>query len=232
MGLEVCRAVSVPAALVFNECPQFFRVLEAAALGYGLVMFSDESLSLLEQTSRVQQAAEAAHQAGAAAEGEAVTLPGLGGDLDEVPEQVPLTDVQTAHDFVAQTGVDAFAVNIGQMHLHGRQEVRLNFERLGELHQALDVPLVLHGASSVSRKDLVDAVQLGIRKINVGSLLKQVYFENLQTACTGIGPGYNPYEVIGSGLDADVLMTGRVALQRLVEDFMQVFGSAGKADVP
>ena len=230
MGLQVCREISVPAALVFNECPYLERVLEAIELGYSLVMFSDERLSLEEQIDCVRQAAEAAHHAGTAVEGEASSLPGVGGDLDKAPEQVTLTDFQTAREFIDRTGVDAFAVNIGQMHLHGRREVQLNLERLGELHQALDVPLVLHGASSVSRQDLGEVVQLGIRKINVGSTLKQAYFESLRSACRAVHEGYNPYEVIGSGLSEDVLIAGRVALQREVEELMQIFGSAGKAD--
>ena len=230
MGLEVCRALSVPAVLVFNECPHFYRVLEAAALGYGLVMYTDENLAPVEQIARVAQVIEAAHQAGAAVEGEALTLPGVSGDLVDITDRVPLTEVQEACDFVAQTGVDAFAVNLGQLHLHGRKEVRLNLDRLQEVHQAVEVPLVLHGASSVNRQDLVDAIQLGIRKINVGSALKQAYFKRLRAACADVDPGYNPYEVIGSGLSADVLMAGRVALQREVEELIQLFGSAGKAD--
>jgi ketose-bisphosphate aldolase len=230
MGLEACRAVTIPAALVFNECPDFYRVLEAAALGYGLVMFSDESLSLEEQAVRVQQVAETAHQAGAAAEGEALSLPGLSGELLEIPEQIPLSEVQTAREFVEKTRVDAFAVNLGQLHLHGRQEVRLNLDLLQELRNALEVPLVLHGASSVNRQDLMAAIELGIRKINVGSALKQAYFESMRKACANVGDGYNPYEVIGSGQSSDVLMAGRVALQREVEELMRLFGSAGKGD--
>jgi fructose/tagatose bisphosphate aldolase len=163
-------------------------------------------------------------------EGEALSLPGLSGELLEIPEQIPLSEVETARDFVEQTGVDAFAVNLGQLHLHGRQEVRLNLERLEELHKALEVPLVLHGASSVNHQDLVEAIQLGIRKVNVGSVLKQAYFESLRAACEGVREAYNPYEVIGSGQSGDVLMAGRVALQNKVAGFMQLFGSAGKAD--
>ena len=231
LGLEVCREIAVPAGLVFNESPHLEKVLEAVQQGYGLVMFSDERLTSGEQVEMVRKAVETAHCAGAAVEGEASALPGVGGDLDEVPEQVALTDVKTARDFIDKTGVDAFAVNIGQMHLHGRHEVQLNLQRLRELHESVDIPLVLHGASSVNRQNLAEAVHLGIRKINVGSTLKQAYFESLQAACRNVHEGYNPYEVIGSGLREDVLMAGRVALQREVEELMQIFGSAGKADL-
>jgi fructose/tagatose bisphosphate aldolase len=131
--------------------------------------------------------------------------------------------------FIEQTGVDAFAVNIGQMHFHGRREVRLDLDRLAGLRAALDVPLVLHGASSVHPRDLQKAIRGGIRKINVGSALKQAYFEALRDACTSAEEPYNPYEVIGSGLHADVLMAGRLALQQRVEEWMRLLGSAGQA---
>jgi len=52
--------------------------------------------------------------------------------------------------------------------------------------------LVLHGASSVDRGDLAEAVRRGIRKINVGSILKQAYFRALCAACRRTAPDANP----------------------------------------
>jgi hypothetical protein len=69
---------------------------------------------------------------------------------------------------------------------------------------------------------------LGIRKINVGSNLKRVSFEALRSASLRVGEQYNPYEVIGSGLETDVLVAGRLAMQGAVEDWMRLFGSAGR----
>ena len=40
----------------------------------------------------------------------------------------------------------------------------------------------------------------------------------------------NPYEVIGSGLDDDVLVAGRLAMAAEVAQMMRLFGSAGRAD--
>jgi fructose/tagatose bisphosphate aldolase len=73
------------------------------------------------------------------------------------------------------------------------------------------------------------AIRLGIRKINVGSALKKSYVEALRLAFEGLHDDYNPYEIIGSGLENDVLAKGRLALQEVVEDLMRLFGSAGKA---
>jgi ketose-bisphosphate aldolase len=230
MGLEACRRASVPAALVFNESPHLARVLQAIEEGYSLVMFSDEDLAPDDQMARVRQVVAAAHAAGCAVEGEVAALPGVGGDLEGVPDTAAMTGVDAAQEFVAQTGVNALAVNVGQMHLHGRRTVRLDLERLAELHAALDVPLVLHGASSVHAEDIRQAIAHGIRKINVSSVLKQAAFGATREAAAGIRDDDNPYEIIGSGLEKDVLMAGRVAMQREVEALMALFGSAGQAD--
>ena len=72
-------------------------------------------------------------------------------------------------------------------------------------------------------------IGLGVRKINVGSVLKRSYLGALRLALEELSGNFNPYEVIGSGLDEDVLVKGRLALQKVVEDLMCLFGSAGKA---
>jgi fructose/tagatose bisphosphate aldolase len=228
LGLEAIRGLTVPACLVFNESPDLAWVLDAIRRGFGLVMFTDETLGYEDQVERVRQVVATAHPAGVAVEGEALSLPGVGGELSALPEDLHLTDPERACEFVKQTGVDAFAVNVGQAHLHGRRRVRLNLPRIKELKQALEVPIVLHGATSVDRLDLIEAVRLGIRKINVGSSLKRTYFEALRQAAAQAGDEYNPYDVIGSGAAGDVLTSARLALQKTVEDWMAIFGGGRK----
>ena len=229
LGLEVCRRLSVPACLLFNESADMNCLLEALELGFHLVMFTDEKLGLDEQVESVRRLVQAAHVKSVAVEGEITPLAGAGGEAVAL-DRPHLTDTQQAGQFVERTGVDALAVDIGQAHLHGRQKLRLNLNHLTELRSAVSVPLVLHGASSVSREDLAEAVRLGISKINVGSNLKRSYFEALRRACAGVPDDYNPYDIIGSRLTEDVLTVGRIALQRTVEDFMHLFGSAGRRD--
>jgi ketose-bisphosphate aldolase len=229
LGLETCRNLEPPCCLVFNECPSFRAVSEAIELGFGLVMFSDPALDVQENMEYVRETARCAHSTSVAVEGELVPLPGMGGDLFHAPQELSSDDPHLARTFVEYTGVDAFAVNVGQVHLHGRSEVRLDLRQLSVLRNVVQVPLVLHGASSVCRQDLVEAIRLGIRKINVGSVLRRGYFDAVKEACALVGADYNPYEVVGSGLPQDVLAAGRLALQRVVEDLMRLFGSAGKA---
>jgi ketose-bisphosphate aldolase len=229
MGLDICRGLSVPANLVFNESPYEEWIRAAIDLRFGMVMFTDENLSKEEQLSRVKIVVELAHQAGVSVEGEIVALPGLGGELLENPKDLRMTEPEEARDFVECTGVDTFAVNVGQAHWHGRRQVALDLERLARLSRSIRVPLVLHGASSIRPEDLTRSIELGVRKVNVGSRLKQAFFDALRTACLSVNDGYNPYEIVGSGLRGDVLLAGRTALQAAVEQWMVLLRSAGNS---
>jgi fructose-bisphosphate aldolase, class II len=229
LGLDVCKNLSVPACLLFNESADLDWVLEAVDLGFQLVMFSDERLDFDEQTARIREVADKAHAKSVAVEGELTSLPGLKGESIAPTDSGPLTDLERAHEFVERTKIDALAVEIGQLHLHGRAVVRLDLDHLARLKDAFPLPLVLHGATSVAREDLAEAAHNGIRKINVGSILKETYLNALRRACASVGEDYNPYDTIGSGLSEDVLIPGRIAMQKVVEELMRLFGSAGRA---
>src|SRR6266540_1543732 len=150
LGTEACRVLSVPSCLIFNESPHFDWVIKAIDLGFGMVMYSNESLGLDEQLERVRQIVNKAHPLGVAVEGELTSLPGVGGELSAAPEETDSDDPRLARDFVQRNGIS--------------------------------VPLVLHGATSISQSDLKEAIQLGVRKVNVGSILKRSYFEAIRHA--------------------------------------------------
>ena len=228
LGKELCRQLPVASCLLFNESPHYDWVMKAIEVGFGLVMFTDENLDAIVQQNKVRRVAEKAHAAGVAVEGEMMPLAGVNGQLAVVPEDLRLTDPSLAQSFIEDTGIDALAVNIGQAHVHGRRELPLNLSRLTEIRQAVSVPLVLHGATSIERGHLQQAIQLGIRKINVGSILKRAFFDAVRNRSAKVGTDYNPYDVVGSGLETDVLAAGRDAVRKTVEELMVLFGSVGK----
>jgi fructose/tagatose bisphosphate aldolase len=229
MGFDICRLLAVPAHLLFNESADEGWIRDAIDLGFGMVMFTDEELHLEGQVSRVKEVVEAAHKHGVAVEGELVPLPGQGGELSGSPDDFRMTGIEEALDFVARTGVDTFAVNVGQAHWHGRTEAVLDLERLARLGREIETPLALHGASSIRPVELRKAIGLGVRKVNIGSRLKQAFFAGLKDACLAAPENYNPYEIVGSGLDGDVLVAGRRAMRVEVERWLEILGSAGQA---
>jgi ketose-bisphosphate aldolase len=228
LGLSACASARVPVALLFNESPDLEWIEHALELGFNLVMYADEHAKASDLMAAVKRTVALA--AGrAAVEAEMAALPGVATGLDVVPPVVPLTDPDAAARFVAATGIDALAVSLGNVHLHGRRHVALDIDRLLAIRRRVNVPLVLHGASSIDDMSLRDAINAGIRKINVGSALRRAFYLAVQESCLAEGDEFNPYLVLGSGLSGDVLLAGRLAVRDLVADRMRLFGSAGKS---
>jgi len=98
------------------------------------------------------------------------------------------TDVGEAKRFVAETGCDWLSVAVGNIHGavsgalkdHKKVEARLHIEHLRKLHEATNVPLVLHGGSGVQRSYLLEATRNGMTKVNIGTEIRQAYEQELR----------------------------------------------------
>ena len=85
------------------------------------------------------------------------------------------TNVKQAAEYVQNTGIDFLAIAIGNAHGVYTQKPKLNFERLKEISENIDIPLVLHGASGLSKDDIQKAISLGICKINFFTDIDRTY---------------------------------------------------------
>jgi fructose/tagatose bisphosphate aldolase len=83
MALSVCRSVSVPAALMFNESPDRAWCSDAVRLGFNAVMYSNEADDPATRLRAVADLVAEAHAAGAAVEAEMESPAGVAGDLRE-----------------------------------------------------------------------------------------------------------------------------------------------------
>lgn len=113
-----------------------------------------------------------------------------------------MTDPAQAAEFVAATGVDALAVAVGNVHGFTKDPVRLDLERLAAIHEAVPVPLVLHGASGLPVEQLHGALARGVAKVNVNAELRRAFLEAVRTTLPGALPGSDVVSVWGAGRDA------------------------------
>ncbi|WP_285726214.1 class II fructose-bisphosphate aldolase [Psychromicrobium xiongbiense] len=165
--LATARAATVPLAVHLDHAESAELALAAIDLGFGSVMYDGAHLPYEENVATTARVVEYAHERGVYVEAEL----GKVGGKDGAHAPGVLTDPVEARDFVAATGVDALAVAVGSSHAMQERSAELNFDRIAELAQALDVPLVLHGSSGVSDASIVRAIELGMRKINVSTHL-------------------------------------------------------------
>jgi len=129
-----------------------------------------------------------------------------------------LTDPAQAADFVGQTGVDALAVCIGNV--HGRYPggvPRLDFDRLAAIQRLVSIPLVLHGASGLPAGMVRQAIALGVRKFNVNTEVREAYLEALR-GCL---------QATASPDLLDLMRQVEAAMRVVVAAKLQLFGSVG-----
>ena len=98
---------------------------------------------------------------------------------NEIPEGVSEDTQTTAKDakmFVDETCVDMFAPSVGNIHgLIKSGEPKLNIERIKEIADAVNIPLVLHGASGNTDEEVTEAINAGIRIVHINTELRQAY---------------------------------------------------------
>ena len=125
-----------------------------------------------------------------------------------------------ARAFVEATGIDTFAAAIGN--LHGKYPVpkELDLELLRQIRSAIDCQISLHGGSGTPSHYFEEAAKIGVSKININSDMRNAFRKSLEKVLAD-----NPDEYAIVKLMPEVYG----AVQAVVEEKIQSFGSAGKA---
>lgn len=125
-----------------------------------------------------------------------------------------------ARDFVIATGIDTYAAAIGN--LHGKYPVpkTLDIELLARIREAIDCQISLHGGSGTPLEYFEQAAKVGVSKININSDMRYVFRKTLEKVLAE-----NPDEYAIVKLMPEVYG----AVQAVVEEKIQAFGSVGKA---
>lgn len=211
----MAERANVPVALNLDHGQNFQDEVDAIKRGFSSVMIDASSYPYEENVKRTATIVGLAHPKGICVEGE---LGHVGQAMDGEHAQVDLyTNVEQAKQYVKETGIDALAVAIGTAHGNypkGYVPV-LDFERLKELKEALNMPLVLHGGSGSGEENIRKAVAGGINKINVCTDAFHAAEDAMKAAWEE-----NP------GLDyLGIMMVAEAAIKAFVKDYIRVIGS-------
>ena len=248
MKAAVIENPTIPVAMHLDHGNSLDSAKKAIDLGFSSVMI-DGSLKEDGKTPSdyeynvnvTRSVVEYAHKYGVTVEAE---IGRLGGIEDGVGSgSAHITDPKEAEKFVKDTGVDALAIAIGTS--HGAYKFKgakvLAFDVLEEVRKLIDIPIVLHGASSVP-KELIDAVnkyggkmpgaegvpmehlqkaiKLGVQKINVDTDGRLAMTATIRKVFTETPEKFDPRDYLGPA---------RTALQGLIASKMKAFGTAGHA---
>lgn len=172
---ELAATAGVPVSLHLDHVEDEELLHAAASAGFSSVMFDAGRLEYDANVAATSRAAQWAHDHGLSIEAELGYVGGKDTQVRSAHATGVRTDPQQAADYVAATGVDALAVAVGSSHAMSSRTASLDHELIRRLAQAVRVPLVLHGSSGVPDDDLAAAVDAGMTKINVGTILSIAY---------------------------------------------------------
>ena len=217
--LEAAKLAAVPMVVHLDHATKEADIEWALNHGITSIMADGSQGSPDENLGFTSRMAALAREHGATIEAELGRLSGKEDGLSVPEYEALLTDPHMAVDFVQQTGVDALAVCIGNVHGHYHGEPRLDFDRLKTIHKLVSVPLVLHGASGLSDQLIHRSIDYGVRKFNVNTEVREAYLASLHASMQS-----------DKKLDLlDIMKDTIQVMQGVVASKLRLFRSAGKA---
>ncbi|MGV6806163.1 MAG: class II fructose-bisphosphate aldolase [Ruegeria sp.] len=187
---------SVPVVAHLDHGYTFEECKIALDSGFTSLMFDGSRKPLQQNIDETAAIAEMAHAAGISCEGEIGFVGYSGG------EGSAGTDPDEAATFAAQTGVDAMAISVGNVHLQENKEGGLDEDRIRRIQAVTNVPLVIHGGSGVPVEQRARlARETAICKFNIGTELRMAFGNALRAAVNADPDRFDRVTILKETLD-------------------------------
>ena len=191
MFCHLAEEASVPVVAHLDHGYTYEECQTALDSGFTSLMFDGSRKPLNQNIDETARVAELAHSAGISCEGEIGFVGYSGG------EQSNGTDPDEASTFVKDSGVDAMAISVGNVHLQQDQSGGLDEDRIAAIQAQTNVPLVIHGGSGVpaaQRKHL--ATTTNICKFNIGTELRMAFGAAVRTAINSTPDRFDRVQIL------------------------------------
>ena len=209
MFRHLAENASVPVVAHLDHGYEFEECKIALDSGFTSLMFDGSRKPLHQNIEETARIAEMAHAAGISCEGEIGFVGYDGGEASNG------TDPEEAAKFAAQTGVDAMAISVGNVHLQTDQSGGLDEDRIAEIQAVTDVPLVIHGGSGVpSAQRRALAQNTNICKFNIGTELRLAFGNALRDAVTSDADRFDRVQILKE-TEAPVIEAAKAVLENL-----------------
>ena len=196
MFCHLAEHVDVPIVAHLDHSTDLSECVAAIDAGFSSVMFDGSRLPLAENIRLTREVVNMAHARGVSVEGE---VGFVGYDSGEASAR---TSPEEARTFAEQTGVDAMAVSIGNVHLQEAPKAEIDLEALRAIESVTKVPLVLHGASGIPhqmRRRL--ARESNVCKFNIGTELRQVFGQSLRAGLSAHPERFDRIAILSQVID-------------------------------
>lgn len=217
--VRAAREAGRPVYLNADHTKSVEKCKEAIDAGFDAVMFDGSKLSIDENTAQMKEVVSYARASGrdVIVEGELGYIGSSSKLRDAPPEDMDtaMTTAKEAHTFMQETQADMLAPSVGNLHgmLKGRSNPALNIERVTEISEAADVPLVLHGGSGIEESDFREAIKNGITVVHINTEIRVAYRKGIEERFAEDADQIAPYKYMDKGRDGVAeVVTERIKL--------------------
>lgn len=220
MFTTLADAASVPIVAHLDHGYTYDECSQALDEGFTSLMFDGSRKPLSENIAATRRIADLAHASGMSCEGEI----GFVGYADG--ENSAGTDPAQAAQFALETGVDAMAISVGNVHLQQDASTGLDEDRIAEIASLTSTPLVIHGGSGVAHDQRMRlAKTTNICKFNIGTELRMAFGTALRTAIATDAERFDRVSILKDTIDpvadaAEAVLRGLAApdLRKAADD--------------
>jgi fructose-bisphosphate aldolase class II len=175
--LRLADRSTTPVCVHLDHGTELSVIRKALDIGYSSVMFDGSQLSMEDNVAITQEVVSLAQRSRASVEAE---IGAVGYSDPTIAVTARYTTVEEAQYFCSRLSIDALAVAIGNVHRMEAQGAELQFDLLKSISDAVDVPIVIHGASGICDADLPKLIAYGACKINIGTALRMAFGKTLR----------------------------------------------------
>lgn len=174
--LSLGQRAEVPVGVHLDHCSDLNLIRQAVDNGFTSVMYDGSMLPFEENWKITQKMAEYAHARGVFLEGELGRVPYS--DLGQT--EIRYTSPEEAAGMFMKTDVDWLAVSVGNIHRLTEGTAAINYSVLKKIQEVCRLPLVIHGSSGISEKDIAKLKREKIGKMNFGTILRKTFADALR----------------------------------------------------
>lgn len=155
--------------LHLDHAKKFESIIRAIRCGFTSVMYDGSYLPFEENILNTAEIVKIAHAADVSVEAELGYMNAEDGSRSTEANVMNYTDAEMAVRFTEDTDIDALAIAVGNAHGIYKSKPHLHFERIKEIKDITNIPLVLHGSSGIPESSIKKAIELGICKFNINT---------------------------------------------------------------
>jgi fructose-bisphosphate aldolase, class II len=220
LAREAAAKASVPVALHLDHGTSFDQVMQCIRAGFSSVMIDGSKLPLEENIALTNRVMDVGRAVGVSVEAELGKIGGTEDDIHVEERDALFTNPEEAKIFVEATGVDALAIAIGTAHGQYKGVPQLDFDRLAKIKALVKTSIVLHGSSGVPDDAIRKAIELGVRKINIDTNIREAFVGAMREFLIN-----NPKEID----PRKALIPAKAATTEIIREKIRLFGSSGQA---